>query len=41
MNSFCHAPGQTVQITNLTLANGLAQGGNGGVGGGGGGGAPD
>ena len=35
---FVNAPGQTIQINNLTLANGLAQGGNGATGGGGGGG---
>ena len=38
---FINAPGQSVNITNLTLGNGLAQGGNGGHGGGSGGGARD
>ena len=33
---FINAPGQSVNITNLTLGNGLAQGGNGGQSGGGG-----
>ncbi len=35
---FVNAPGQAVQIDNMTLANGFAQGGNGGAGGGAGGG---
>ena len=35
---FVNAPGQAVQINNLTLSGGLAQGGAGGLGGGGGGG---
>jgi fibronectin-binding autotransporter adhesin len=35
---FVNAPSQSVQISNLTLANGLAQGGAGGIGGGTGGG---